>query len=263
MSKLQPLTGTLSGQLDRPRDVREAAQKLEAVMIKKMLESSNAFKIKGTGGDLHSGLFLDAVSQAIAQSGEFGLANAIAKDFEGSSVNNPTLSSAGIPGLPNLQERASQDPALLNATQNLLVSDATRISSDFGYRMHPIDGRVKHHDGIDIAAPKGSTITAPRAGVVAQIGQDEDGYGNFVVVDHGEGVRTLYAHAETINVKVGEKVKMGDKLATVGNTGHSTGAHLHFEVHHKKSPIDPGSALKKYGVEPKREVTGGFSPRGK
>jgi murein DD-endopeptidase MepM/ murein hydrolase activator NlpD len=263
MSKLQPLTGTLSGQLNRPRDVREAAQKLEAVMIKKMLESSNAFKVKGTGGELHSGLFLEAVSQAIAESSDFGLANAIAKDFEDPRANNSTLSGKGMSGLTHLQERSQQDPALLNATQNLLVSDATRISSDFGYRMHPIDGRVKHHDGIDIAAPKGSAITSPRDGVVTQIGQDANGYGNFVVVDHGEGVRTLYAHAEKINVKVGEKVKMGDMLATVGNSGHSTGAHLHFEVQHKKVPIDPGSALKKYGYDPKREVTGKFLPRGK
>ena len=263
MSKLQPLTGTLSGRLDKPRDVGEAAQKLEAVLIKKMLESSNAFKIGGTGGDLHSGLFIDAVSQAIAKSGEFGLANAITQDLEGQSANNSTPSANGMSGLPNLKERQSNDPALLNATQNLLLSDATRISSDFGYRMHPIDGRVKHHDGIDIAAPMGSDITAPKAGVVAHVGQDADGYGNYVVVDHGGGVRTLYAHAETINVKVGEKVKMGDKLATVGNTGHSTGAHLHFEVQHKKKPVDPGSALKKYGFDPKREVTGRFLPRGK
>ena len=62
---------------------------------------------------------------------------------------------------------------------------------------------------------------------------------------------STYAHADTINVKVGEKVKMGDKLATVGNTGDSTGAHLHFEVQRQKSPIDPGSALKKYGYESK------------
>ena len=137
------------------------------------------------------------------------------------------------------------------------------ISSDFGYRVHPIHRDVRHHDGIDIAAPKGSAITAPKAGVVAQIGQHESGYGNFVVIDHGDGMRTLYAHAETINVKVGEKVKMGDKLGTVGNTGHSTGAHLHFEVHRKKSPVDPGSALKKYGYEPKIEVTGNLLPRGK
>ena len=92
--------------------------------------------------------------------------------------------------------------------------------------------RVAIEDDLD------ANISAPKAGVVAEVGHDK-GYGNFVVVDHGGGMRTLYAHAEKINVKVGEKVKMGDTLATVGNTGHSTGSHLHFEVRYFHNPIDP------------------------
>ncbi|MBL92647.1 MAG: peptidase M23 [Myxococcales bacterium] len=245
------LAGTLSGKLDRPKDLKSAAQQLEAVMVKKMLESSGAFRIKGTGGDLHSDLFTQAISQAISKGGGFGLTEALMRDFEGPGAKNSTQGATRPTGLPNLHGRGNNDPSLFNAAQNLLVAEATRISSDFGYRVHPIHGDVRHHDGIDIAAPKGSAITAPKAGVVAQIGNHEKGYGNFLVLDHGDGTRTLYAHADTINVKVGEKVKMGDKLATVGNTGDSTGAHLHFEVQRKKSPIDPGSALKKYGYESK------------
>lgn len=251
---MKPLSSHLVGtttNLDRPKDLRDAAEKLEAVMVKKLLETSGAFEIKGTGGGTHSDLFTHAVSQAIARGGGFGLAEALMRDVGDESAKNSTPGAMRPTGLPNLQGRGPNDPALFNAAQDLLVPEATRISSDFGYRVHPIHGDVRHHDGIDIAAPKGSAITAPKAGVVAQVENHEGGYGNFLVLDHGDGTRTLYAHAETIDVKVGEKVKMGDKLATVGSTGDSTGAHLHFEVQRRKTPIDPGSALKKYGNDPK------------
>ena len=113
------------------------------------------------------------------------------------------------------------------------------VSSAFGMRVHPISGELAHHDGIDIAAPAGSPIRAARAGVVVETRQD-DGYGNLVVVDHGNGLQTRYAHCDTVSVQVGQAVQAGDTLATVGATGRTTGPHLHFEVRASGRALDPG-----------------------
>ena len=112
------------------------------------------------------------------------------------------------------------------------------ITSGFGYRMHPILGYQKFHSGIDFGADSGSTIRAAAAGVVIYA-QWYGGYGNAVIVDHGSGITTLYAHAEGFYVAEGATVQKGQPIAAVGSTGLSTGPHLHFEVRQNGEPIDP------------------------
>lgn len=104
------------------------------------------------------------------------------------------------------------------------------ITSYYGMRVHPILRKYKLHTGIDIAAKKGASIVAANNGTVIMAQYDKSGYGNMVVIDHGGGVTTLYAHASKILVSVGQEVKAGDVIAKVGSTGLSTGNHLHFEV---------------------------------
>ncbi len=104
-----------------------------------------------------------------------------------------------------------------------------RITSPFGYRIHPIFKTKKMHTGIDIGAPTGATIVAVNDGVVSLAGW-LGGYGNVVVLDHGGGITTLYAHNSRLLVKAGQKVKRGQAISRAGSTGYSTGAHLHFEV---------------------------------
>jgi len=127
-----------------------------------------------------------------------------------------------------------------------------RVSSGFGYRIHPIFGTRKMHTGIDIGRnlnpPKsidGAPIVAAGAGTVVSAGW-RNGYGNTVVIDHGNGVATLYAHQRSggITVAAGQRVTKGVRIGTVGSTGYSTGPHLHFEVRVNGDPIDPMKYLR-------------------
>lgn len=112
------------------------------------------------------------------------------------------------------------------------------ITSQFGYRMHPILGYQKFHSGLDFGADSGSTIRSAAAGVVIYA-QWYGGYGNAVIVDHGGGITTLYGHTEGFYVAEGATVQKGQPIAAVGSTGLSTGPHLHFEVRQNGEPIDP------------------------
>jgi Peptidase family M23 len=115
-------------------------------------------------------------------------------------------------------------------------------TSGFGMRVHPIRGVEKQHAGMDIAARSGTPIHASGAGVVLFSGV-QSGYGNVVIVDHGSGYRTLYAHCSKLLVKAGEQVTRGQNIALVGSTGASTGSHLHYEVMVDGTKIDPSPFL--------------------
>lgn len=119
------------------------------------------------------------------------------------------------------------------------------ITSEFGVRVHPITGEVRQHDGYDLCATTGvnTRVYAAAAGKVSTAGRN-GGYGNCVVIDHGKGLQSLYGHLNGINVKVGDVVKVGTRIGSEGNTGNSTGSHLHFEVRKDGTAIDGKNFLK-------------------
>jgi murein DD-endopeptidase MepM/ murein hydrolase activator NlpD len=115
-------------------------------------------------------------------------------------------------------------------------------SSGFGYRFDPFSGRRTHHDGVDFVAGTGTPIVAAAGGVVVASEWHPE-YGNMVDIDHGNGLKTRYAHSSKVFVKTGDLVKAGQKIAEIGSTGRSTGAHLHFEVHVNGAAQNPNAFL--------------------
>ena len=118
------------------------------------------------------------------------------------------------------------------------VPGYTRITSKYAMRVHPITGQYKLHTGVDIGAPEGANFVAANDGIVTKAGPNT-AYGNMVIIDHGGGVSTLYAHGSEILVEVGQTVKRGDAVLKVGSTGYSTGPHAHFEVRINGVTTDP------------------------
>lgn len=112
------------------------------------------------------------------------------------------------------------------------------VSSHFGYRNDPFTGKVTLHKGLDVAGPIGTPVHAPASGVVSYVGY-EPGYGKIVSIDHGFGVLTRFAHNSKIFVKVGQQVSRRDKISAIGNTGRSSGPHVHYEVRVNGIPVDP------------------------
>lgn len=125
------------------------------------------------------------------------------------------------------------------AIQPISNKDLNRLSSGFSYRIDPIYKTVKFHTGLDFSAPQGTPIYATAQGVVRIAGNLGNGYGNHVVINHGYQYSTLYGHMYKIKVRAGQTVKRGEVIGYVGNSGKSTGSHLHYEVMKGKKHLDP------------------------
>lgn len=213
---------------------REAARALEAMVLKQLVQSSKAFQGGDTAGaGIREELFASTLAEALVKGGGIGLAAQVERSLFGEAP--PALPAAPAPG-----------PAPLGAPLAAALPGEGRLTSGFGVRADPFTGRQAMHRGIDLAAPEGSPVRAALPGVVRTAGE-RGGYGLAVEVEHEGGFTTLYAHASEVLVKEGDRVTPGQIIARVGQTGRSTGAHLHLEVRRNNRAVDPLRALNLYG----------------
>jgi len=139
--------------------------------------------------------------------------------------------------LQNLKKLVQEKQEELKYTPSILPSYGY-MTSGFGYRVDPFTGRKKFHEGLDISAPIGTPVYAPADGIVTFVGM-KNGYGLVIEIKHGDRYITRYAHLSKSFVRVGQKVQRGDMIARVGNSGRSTGPHLHYEVLKDGVPVNP------------------------
>jgi murein DD-endopeptidase MepM/ murein hydrolase activator NlpD len=129
--------------------------------------------------------------------------------------------------------------ACIPAIQPVSNKRLNRIASGYGMRIDPVYGTPRMHKGLDFTAPQGTPIYATGNGTVKVAGGSNGGYGNHVIINHGYGYQTLYGHMYRIKARPGQRVKRGEVIGWVGNTGKSTGPHCHYEVHINQHEVDP------------------------
>jgi len=248
-----------------PEALRGAAREFESLFLHQLFKSMRQTVLKdedslldaGMGGEMFTDMLDMEYAKQSAEQGGIGLAEIVVQQFgvemndahaTGQSTSPPTgLVRPHAPQAPGVQRtlayRAAHAYTEQHASGELQMPvDGGRITSRFGLRKLSDDKAARMHQGLDIAASEGTPIEAARAGRVVQAGWVR-GYGNTVVLDHGDGQTTLYGHASEVLVKVGDKVTAGAHIAKVGSTGHSTGPHLHFEVRKDGRAQDPSAAL--------------------
>lgn len=215
----------------RDKELKKACQEFEAIFtyqllksMRKTIDKSDLFH-GGQGEEIYEALLDQELSKKLAGSGRSSLANLLYQQLKG---------EAGLSGLPE----TDMEEAVDSSAQNFQWPLKTRISSGFGWRQDPINGQRRFHQGIDLPAVEGSPVRAALPGRVIYSDYKQD-YGQVVVLDHGHGFTTLYAHNKENLVKTGEWVRGGSCLARVGSSGRSTGPHLHFEVRKNGEYLDP------------------------
>ncbi len=174
------------------------------------------------------------------------------RDLRAKSRAAPIVMAADVQtGLESANQRVASVSADLQLMKNTIESRREKVralplqrpvngivTSPFGSRTSPIKGKPQIHEGIDIAAPKGSIVVAPADGVITSVGL-QTGYGYSIEIDHGMGVVTVFAHLGNAQIKQGDAVKRGQLIAVIGTTGQTTGPHLHYEVRLDGHAVDP------------------------
>lgn len=218
---------------DEDEKLRKACKEFESVFTYEILKSMRRTVEKcdlfhgGQGEEIYESLLDQELSKTMAGSGPRSLANILYLQLK--KEGGAEITGASEP----MEWKPLERPA---APLSTLHEGA--ISSSFGWRKDPFSGEDRFHYGVDLAASEGTPVRAPMQGRVVS-SEYREGYGNVVVLDHGQGLSTLYAHNRENLVKEGDRVIQGAPLARVGSTGRSTGPHLHFEVRKDGRQTDP------------------------
>ncbi len=239
---LQRQIGKQDAQLDAVR--QDSQRSLDALAVKLGQLQAQSTRLNALGERLVQVGKLDETEFSFEQPPAVGGVEDVAG---GAYALPPALDS----GIEQLASQFNTQQAQLSALQSLLMDariDSNLkptgmpvqgyISSYFGMRADPFDGRSARHTGIDVATPLGTPVHAVAEGMVTFAGV-RSGYGNVVEIDHGNGYMTRYAHNSALEVHPGQHVQVGDVISKAGSTGRSTGSHLHFEVWHDGSVVNP------------------------
>jgi len=193
-------------------------------------EFPEEYRIMGTGGsDKYD--YLEGYS-----SSELLIEASKQMDLIEQRINGQSISFQELLKLAKDKEKLL---ACIPAIQPVNNKDLKRMASGYGWRIDPIYKTSKMHTGMDFTADRGTEVYATGDATVAELERNNWGYGNCIVLDHGYGYKTRYAHLSKFNVKPGQKVKRGDLIGYVGSTGKSTGDHLHYEVEVKGEKVNP------------------------
>lgn len=238
------------------QEIKRLAQQFEAMLMTQMLREmrrsmldDEEAKENGFGAEAMTDTADVELGAALSRTGGIGLTDSLLKVFErqitgiqeaagaGRSSGAGGAGEASEAGVADQIAYASKSPARLLTD----VTTSAPVSSKFGWRLDPLSGETRFHQGVDIAVAYGHDVKAAADGIVSFAGV-QNGYGNTVVIDHDGGRQTRYAHLSQELVRAGDVVSEGQVLGKSGNSGRSTGPHLHFEMLMNGRPVDPVTA---------------------
>jgi murein DD-endopeptidase MepM/ murein hydrolase activator NlpD len=230
-------------------ELKKVSQEFESLFIAQLLKvmretiEESGLMEGGFGKSIYTDLFDQEVARSMAKRGVLGISDLLYKNLsdKNSQVGQPTSTNPA----PSNEAPAQTSPADSGTSgkpepeiSDLQLPVQAPVSSGFGMRNDPFSHQATFHKGVDLAAPDGTKVVAALPGTVISAGYDT-GYGNNVLIQHSGGLQTRYGHLGSVNVKAGDVVDSESVLGTVGNTGRSTGSHLHFEVTRMGKPVDP------------------------
>jgi murein DD-endopeptidase MepM/ murein hydrolase activator NlpD len=241
---LEPLSAEMISKLNAlETKVNDTAQQVNEVFrLKEKIDQQLPKKVPANPGDGKGGIFQPIPMIDVTRE-DRGLS---------SSLLNINSSMSQISRqLPELKDQLNRSLVLLsNLPEGVPLIGTYKLTSEFGDRSDPFVTKAALHTGVDFSAPVGTPVLSTANGVVSKSVLNDSGYGNFIEITHAQGVITKYAHLDQVLVSKDEKVTKGSLIGTVGNTGRSTGSHLHFEVIVDNLPVNPMSVISPYPVKP-------------
>lgn len=230
------------------KQAKELSKKIETVflteMLKVMLTDTSFTKDKTLS--TYMTVLIPELANMMAQR-EIGIGKFLTENpnFLNSLTKNGKIELSPAPQKPQLETKNEEikiKDGKFSLPKKLSLPVNGEITSSFGLRIDPIDGKRRHHNGIDIAVPEGTKISPVLPGKVIYSGYSK-GYGNCVIVEHEDGIQTIYAHNSKNLVKVGDTVSQETVIALSGSTGRTTGPHLHFEIRKEGKAVNPLAML--------------------
>lgn len=247
----------MSGEKQK-EELRKVSQEFEAVFIAYMLKvmretiEESGLTEGGPGKSIYTELFDQEIAQSMSKRGMLGISDLMYRNLVDSVVKEdsgeknaamPEQEAAPAAPKPVPEGKHETNDGKVREISRMQLPVAAPVSSAFGPRQDPFTQRKTFHKGLDLAAPEGMKVVPALPGKVIATGY-EKGYGNYVFVQHSEGLQTRYGHLGEVHVKSGDTVTTDHSLGTVGSTGRSTGPHLHFEAVRMGTPVDPLPAFR-------------------